>query len=183
MVTATKPKEPPRRRARLDTTAKINLEIARNYRKLADGKMTPAAAARQVATLVALRSGMPDVPARKPDFTPAEIRIFSVPSSCFLNLEQIRSVKEGVPIVDIAQCEPFTFEPAAPIVSDDGRRDNVRPLRMLEGPIEPDTSQSKLLAELEGLSDEQLRERALACGLDPSLLNSSLNASSDPSKS
>jgi hypothetical protein len=47
----------------------------------------------------------------------------------------------------------------------------------------PEASQSKLLTELERLSDEQLRERAIACGLDPSLLSSSPNTSNNPSKS
>jgi len=48
----------------------------------------------------------------------------------------------------------------------------------VEAPPEPQT-EAQLLAELEGLTNEQLRERAIRCGLDPSLLSSSSSTNND----
>jgi hypothetical protein len=45
----------------------------------------------------------------------------------------------------------------------------------VEAPPEPQT-EAQLLAELDGLTNEQLRARAIRCGLDPSLLSSSSSA-------
>ena len=45
---------------------------------------------------------------------------FSIPSYCFLSLEQVEAVKRGEPIVDIAECTPWQAdEPAlAPVTID-----------------------------------------------------------------
>ena len=46
--------------------------------------------------------------------------------------------------------------------------------------IEPQSpAEAKLLAELDSLTDTQLMERAIKCGLDPSLLSSSSHTSAD----
>lgn len=76
------PKEPlkerPRQRAKLNSTAKINLEIARIYRRLADGAITPAVATRRVDVLTKLRAGMPEQ-VEQPAYTPPAISIISIP--------------------------------------------------------------------------------------------------------
>ena len=56
-------------------------------------------------------SGLPDARARTGNgyVTPA-INVFSVPSNCFLSMEQIEAMKRGEPIIDVAQCTPMLLE-------------------------------------------------------------------------
>jgi hypothetical protein len=101
---------------------------------------------------------------------PVKINIYSVPANTRINdatLQRLDENSDAFPRRSLIDYVEPTPEPDA---------------RSLELPASAETdealiprssAEAKLLAELDGLTDEQLRDRAIQCSLDPSLLNSS----------
>ena len=54
------PTKPIKERAKLNTVEEVNFEIRKLYRRYSNGEITSAVLSRRVATLVALRSGLPE---------------------------------------------------------------------------------------------------------------------------
>jgi hypothetical protein len=159
---AQKPRAPRTiRKPRLHTPEQVTDEKRKLYRDFINKRITRSEYEGHLKGLDSLHSGMlkqGDSVNGSAGYTPPEIRIFSVPSSCFLSLEQLKTLKEGGSIVDIAQCTPTTFESLPDPVDE---RKNVVPLR-LEEPAEPEPNSnlSALEQKLLGMSPEQLLELA-----------------------
>ena len=154
--------KPLRLRTRIDTTERINEELRRTYRLFINKEITHAEMSRRRELLVALRAGMAD-PVERPesgDFTPTTINVLSVPSGYFLSHEQIEANKRGERIINLSDCTPLLLEQDAPqpllrIVPDHEPAPEFKPQNERE---------RRLLAELEGLTHEQLLERAKQAG-------------------
>ena len=149
----------PEKRAKLRTVDEINDEMRRNYRLSVNKKITLNEAKNRNASLALLRNGMSD-PVDPAQYTPPDINVLSVPSSYFLSLEQIQSVKKGVPIIDIAQCATVEFEPTVPMTDDD----NVVPLRLAAPAPVPQSSEEEAQT-IAGLK-AQINELAEKLGID-----------------
>jgi hypothetical protein len=152
------PNRTPEKRAKLRTIGEINDEMRRNYRLSVNKKITLAEAQRRNASLALLRNGMSD-PVDKAQYTPPPITILSVPSGFLFSHQQLADYHAGKEIIDLAQCEPFTFEPPANTAEE---RNNVTPLRLA-----PPKSQPSEEEELRTIADlkSQINELAEKLGL------------------
>jgi hypothetical protein len=103
-------------RAKISSAKEINVEIARLYRRHANKDLSAAELKSRVGALTALRAGLPETvaPLKTGSTWTSPPTILSVPSGCFLTMEQIAAHKRGEDIVDPALCEPFVFEDAPP---------------------------------------------------------------------
>jgi hypothetical protein len=106
------PNKPIKLRTKLEDAAEINAELRRTYRLFVNKDITHAEMSRRRELLVALRAGLPESVERRKDdsYSFPDIRIFSVPSGCFLKEQQIEAAKRGEPFVDPKQCAPLRFD-------------------------------------------------------------------------
>jgi hypothetical protein len=96
--------------------------------------------------------------------TISSVRIISVPAGHFLKEEDLARLR--------SPSSRLAFEPPPEItaVPAENASAAVETFPMIEA---QSPAEARLLAELDGLTDAQLMERAIQCGLDPNLLNSS----------
>lgn len=90
--------------------------MGKTYRAVQRGDMTPANGTRNIFMLDKLRaSGLPDARAKAGNgYVAPVIQIYSVPSGCFLSLEQIEASKRGKSIIDASQCTPVQLDHDGP---------------------------------------------------------------------
>jgi hypothetical protein len=118
------------------------------------------------AQAAAAAAKVPPVPSK------VSISIISVPSGCHFNNAQMEQLSRG-------DTSPLQIEHENGVSVEDYAR-NVARQAEEPPPIEVRSpAEAKLLAELDSLTDQQLMERAIRCGLDPSLLSSSSRTSAD----
>jgi hypothetical protein len=110
------------------------------------------------------------------------VSIVSVPSGCFLGAEGIARIESGayqqLPGVVTSSLEDYISNADAQVGANREIDAGIATAADDQG-IVPRSPEAGLLAELNSLTDEQLMQRAIRCGLDPSLLSSSSSTNAD----
>jgi hypothetical protein len=166
----------PNHTRRLDTLKGVVGEMARIYRSIINGKISSAEGLRLIFALREIRCGLEAVNAAEVAADEAEAAAAAAAAA------QTAPSPATIVIKTIPEGHYWQSDGSyAPMTDEMMRR--LEPPPQIDKPLlelQPRSSEeARLLVELDGLSDEQLKERAVRCGLDLSLLNSSPSTSAD----
>lgn len=187
-----RPAKHARIKVKLDTVMGVAREMGRLIRLSYNGHLAPEELTKYIFALDKLRAclesainidlqAQANAPSPPPPAT--TINILSVPSGVFVDDAMRERINENADSFDRRPLIDHAAEPTSgPITLTELRQSE--PPASTEVPIDQgiklqSPEEARLIAELNSLTDKQLMDRAIQCGLDPSLLSSSSSKNAD----